>query len=406
MAQRDFRSVVQKRTELSKRHGDKCINAAAGTPDPELIRTLSLDLFLTLKHEVVQEEWLKAVNLNYHQDTGLENYVLNYLTSILGAQVVQNNQIYIADRGSQQILDETMAMAWQEDSLIGIFEPYYYGQSPIINQKYLKPNVRSILGKGKRLDRIIEEMSGVAGSQKILLIVNENPISVPVKDRIPEILNALDVYKNVTLLLDDAYPFDPEGLRLVLINAANRSFLDRIIYTGTFSKIVSGPGLGIGFALASEHYIKRYFNESQIGGLCARNPGHGIFGLYLSKKPLVAIADRCTKTYLTKHRLLMESLKPLRSYRVRWDENHAFYAWMEFPEGVDTSFETEFSKRMWDPVVGGYSLHYIPGVYFAFQFEDELRNCIRISISAVPEKLIPRVGPKIVAVLEDMGFRG
>lgn len=405
MAQKDFRTVIQKRLELSTRYGDKCINSAAGTPDQELVRTLSLDLFRTLQQEVTPEEWLKAVNLNYHQGTGLEDQILDYLASILGRERIKNYQLYVSDRGSQQILDETIAITWQEDGLIGIFEPYYYGQTHILNQKHVKRNVRSVLGKNKGLEDIIKEMSEIAGKQKILLVVNENPVSIPVKERVHEILKALDTYKNVTLLLDDAYPFNPEGLRLLVIHAEGKDLLNRIIYAGTFSKTVSAPGLGIGFALASEDQIKKYFIKSEAGGLCARNSGHGIFSLYLSKRSLADLMERCTRLYQTKHRLLMESLQPLQAYRVKWDKDHTFYAWMEFPEGIDTSFETEFAKRMWDPEVGGYSLHYIPGVYFALQFEEELRNYIRISISAVPEKLVPEIGSKIRFVLEDMGIK-
>jgi len=405
MEQKDFRTIAQKRWELSKKYGDKCINGAAGMPDQELTRALSLDLFKTLRQEITQEEWLKAINLNYHYETGLETSIQDYLTSILGPRVVKSYGLYISDRGSQQILDETVTLAWQEDGLVGIFEPYYYGESQILNQKHLKPSVRSVLGKNKGLETIIQEVSEMAGRKKVLLVVNENPVSIPVKTRIREILAALEAHKNVTLLLDDAYPFNPEGLRLVAIHGADRGLLEQIIYAGTFSKTASAPGLGIGFALAPGNYLKGYFNRSEAGGLCARNPGHGIFGLYLSKRSLAELIERSTRLYLAKHKLLMESLEPLRAYRVKWDEHHAFYAWMEFPEEVDTSFETEFCKRMWDPEVGGYSLHYIPGIYFAFHFEAELRNYIRISISAVPEKLIPQIGPKIKAVLEDMGLR-
>lgn len=405
MEQRDFRAIVKKGLELHERYGDKRINSAAGTPDSELLRAFSLDLFLTLKQEVTQEEWLKTVNLNYHHDTGLEDFILDYLTSLLGSQVIKNYGLYISDRGSQQILDETILITWQEEELIGIFEPYYYGESQIINQKFVNQSVRSTLGKNKGLETIIRELSKVAGRKKILLVVNENPVSIPVKDKIHEILNALDIHKNVTLLVDDAYPFNPQGLQQIVIHAANRNLSQRIIYASTFSKTLSAPGLGIGFALAPEDYLRGYFNKSQAGGLCTRNPGHGIVGLYLSKKPLTALIDKCTRVYHTKHQLLMESLNPLEAYRVRWDKHHTFYAWMEFPEGIDTSYDTEFSKRMWDPQVGGYCLHYIPGTYFAFQFEEELKNYIRVSISAVPERLIPNIGPKIMAVLEDMGFR-
>jgi 2-aminoadipate transaminase len=145
----------------------------------------------------------------------------------------------------------------------------------------------------------------------------------------------------------------------------------RVLYTSTFSKIVS-PGLRIGWLAAREDFVEKMTEAKNNVNISNDGLSTYVATEFLNRGLVERQIPKMTQVYREKRDTLLEAMVDSFPEEARWnDPKGGLFLWVEMPGHVDTT------GMMMDAVRRGVA--YVPGSNFFV--DTSIRNYIRLNYS-------------------------
>jgi DNA-binding transcriptional MocR family regulator len=166
---------------------------------------------------------------------------------------------------------------------------------------------------------------------------------------------------------------------------------DRVIYLGTFSKILS-PGIRIGWVAAGEEIMDKYLRVKQRTDVHTNSVTQMELVNFLENNSIDDHIQELIKLYGNRRDVMVESIEAYfpKDVKVTHPEGGLFL-WIELPENINTK---EMLKKAVDKNVG-----YVPGG--AFYPNNRQENTIRLNFSNMKEDHIKEGIQILGAVIQE-----
>lgn len=304
------------------------ISLAGGLPAPE---SFPIDIVRTLASQVLDRYGARALQYDATEGFGpLREALVPYLASKGVAAEVGNITVF---NGSQSVLDILSKIMIDPGDTIAIEAPSYLGAISAFNA--YEPSYAQVMTDDDGilpddLDRVLTEHD-VSFVYLIPTFQNPTGRTLPLerRRRIAEIILRHDVL----LLEDDPYSalrYTGEDMPPI------HSFApDRVIYTSTFSKILS-PGLRIGFTVAPRELARWLVIAKQGVDLHTNTFAQAIAAEYLSGGHLDGFLPRILALYASRRQAMFAALDAWMPPGYQWTEPEGgMFLWVQGPEHVD-----------------------------------------------------------------------
>ncbi len=350
------------------------ISMAGGLPAPE---SFPLDIIEEITIEVLHEYASSA--LQYGPTEGfppLRKILVEHVKK-LGIEATEE-EITISS-GSQGTLDAMGRIFISRGNYVAVESPTYLGALSAFNPyqpRYLEIKTDNEGVIPESLDNILSNYP----VKFVYLIPNfQNPSGRTIaRERRQQIADIIR-HHNALLLEDDAYNL----LRFRGDHFPSIKSLapERVIYTSTFSKILS-PGLRIGFCIAPVS-ISRWLTLSKQGvDLHTSSLAQAIAAKFLSGNYLDRQMQKIIDIYLPKLNAMLEALEKYFPDSFKWSKpDGGLFVWAEGPPGFDAT-------EVYQPAIEK-NVAFVPGKHF-FAINGEGLGTMRLNFSNANEKMIYR----------------
>jgi 2-aminoadipate transaminase len=202
----------------------------------------------------------------------------------------------------------------------------------------------------------------------------------------------LDIAKKQDLIVVEDNPYGElryEGESIASIKSMDTD--DRVIYLGTFSKILS-PGIRIGWVAAGEEIMDKYLRVKQRTDVHTNSVTQMELVNFLENNSIDDHIQELIKLYGNRRDVMVESIEAYfpKDVKVTHPEGGLFL-WLELPESINTK---EMLKKAVDKNVG-----YVPGG--AFYPNNRQENTIRLNFSNMKEDHIKEGIQILGAVIQE-----
>ncbi len=156
----------------------------------------------------------------------------------------------------------------------------------------------------------------------------------------------------------------------------------RVIYTGTFSKILA-PGLRVGYVSAPKEIAAKITVCKQVADVHTNIWAQALCTEFLKETDMDAYLDGLRAIYRRKCNLMADGIRQHFSKRIRWEmPEGGLFLWCTMPEDCDV---TAFCAQ----AVEQYKIAVVPGSAFLVD-ETEKSPCIRLNYSTPPDEQITK----------------
>ena len=360
--------VVLAAFELRKQ-GKKLISLTGGLYDPDSVPYEPVKEILA---EASVEDWQEI--LQYGNTYGSMELRQELSKFMAGHGIEADPKEIMVTCGSQQALDVISRVFIDAGDVVIVGSPTYLQALSAFRQFHPDIRTAAIDADGMDPDALEAELNKLGSegkAAKILYMVPsfQNPTStmltVERRKRVLELAEEHDF-----LIVED----NPYGYisfdQPMPTPIAGMDESERVMYTSTFSKIVS-PGLRIGWLKAREEFIIKMGEAKSNVSIC--NDGlstHVATGLF--KRGVVeAQIPRITEVYRRKRDLMLETMDISFPEEAEWnDPKGGLFLWVKMPGHVNTT------EMLMEAVNNGVA--YIPGSNF---FAKPVHNYIRLNYS-------------------------
>ncbi|HVR37978.1 MAG TPA: PLP-dependent aminotransferase family protein [Thermoanaerobaculia bacterium] len=362
------------------------ISFAGGVPNPE---TFPAEAIAVIAERLIREK--RAVALQYGPTRGIARLCEAIAKICRGRGIDCTADDVITTTGSQQALDLLAHTLLDPGDVVLVELPTYIGGSG------------SFFGRSAELAGVAQDDEGVVpeslrevaarlrGRVKLLYTIPnfQNPsgrlMTQARRDAVVAIAREFDF-----LIIED----DPYG-ELVYVDDADttpiRSRDDRVIYLGTFSKILA-PGLRCGWILAPRALLATLEIAKQAADLCSGMLDQSIVDEFCASGALPSQIEKVRAFYRGKRNVMMEELGRHFSGRAKWTSaDGGLFTFITMSDDVDTSAHIEEAVRR--------GVAYIPGA--PFFVDGSGRNTMRLTFAKESDEKI-REG---VAKLAEINWR-
>jgi 2-aminoadipate transaminase len=353
-----------------KRQGKKMIGLTGGMYD-EL--SFPWKEVKNIYEEATENDW--RVMLQYGSTAGYQTLREELAKWMKNQEIIADPyKEMIITTGSQEALDLVTRVFLDPGDVVIVGAPTYL--SALGAFKTVNPEIKTVkLDKDgmipEDLERVVQEVRTEGKKLKLVYIIPsyQNPTTtvLPV-DRRKKIVNLAEKY-DFLLLEDNPYGYISfTGSMPTPLKGLDKS--GRVIYTSTFSKIVS-PGMRIGWMVANEEFITKMVEAK--GKISISNSLISQYaGAKLFQRDVVNIQiEKMCKIYRKKRDVMLETMKVSFPKEAKWIEpKGGLFLWVELPEQVNT---TEILSEAIERGVA-----YIPGNNF---FTTEIHNHMRLNYS-------------------------
>ena len=365
-------TVVLAAFELVKQ-GKKFISMTGGSYD---VPSMPVDEVKEIFAEAPPEAW--AEMLQYGSTTGMSSLrgELAKFMGEAGIKVDPNGQI-IVTTGSQEAIDLVTRVFIDPGDIIYIGKPTYL--QALSAFRTVNPVFREITLDSNGMDTAeleadLKKLKAEGKTPKMLYIIPsfQNPTSTVLSmERRKHVLELAEEHDFI-IFEDNPYGYISfEGSMPTPLAAMDDS--GRVMYTSTFSKIVS-PGMRLGWLTAQKDIISK-LSEAK-GRISISNDGLSQYvGAEMLRRGLVAKQiPKITNVY-RKRDVMLESMKASFPEEAEWnDPKGGLFLWVKMPEHVNTT------ELLTESVSRGAA--YIPGSNF---FAGPVHNYIRLNYSLPSE---------------------
>jgi 2-aminoadipate transaminase len=360
------------------------INFTGGFPDPESLPAARIAA-ATARAMEKNGKWA----LQYGAAVGYAGLIDQLRTKLSrdnGVTAERENILITA--GASQAIDLVCSAMLNPGDIVLSEEPTWMGAVRIFKAHNATCVGVPVDNEGMRLDILetrLAEFKAQGIQPKLIYVIptfqNPTGVTTPLHRR----LRLLELAKeyNVAIMEDDAY-FDLRfsGERIPMLITLDDAGL--VIYTGTFSKIMSA-GMRLGWVVGPALLIEKAAKLKADGGTSPFTSN--VAAEYAASGELAEHIVDLVEIYRRRRDTMAEALKTEMPEGVEWTEpNGGFFMWLTLPEGCD-------SVAML-PEARAHGVEFLPGT--GCFFDGSGRSNIRLSFSFSDEEAIRR-GVKILA---------
>jgi 2-aminoadipate transaminase len=350
--------VVLAAFELRKQ-GKKLISLTGGSYDPGSVPYEPVKDILA---EASVEDWQDI--LQYGNTYGSMELREELSKFMAGHGIEADPKEIMVTCGSQQALDVISRVFIDAGDVVIVGSPTYLQALSAFRQ--FNPEIRSapIDADGmdpEALEVELKNLTSEGKTPKLLYMVPsfQNPtgtmLTVERRKRVLELAEEHDF-----LIVEDNPPTPIAGLDKA----------GRVMYTSTFSKIVS-PGLRIGWLKARGEFVTKMGEAKSNVSICNDGLSTYVAARLFKKGAVEAQIPRVTEVYRRKRDLMLEAMDVNFPEEAEWnDPKGGLFLWVKMPERLDTT------EMITEAVQNGVA--YIPGSNF---FAKPVHNYIRLNYS-------------------------
>jgi 2-aminoadipate transaminase len=360
------------------------INFTGGFPDPESLPAARIAA-ATARAMEKNGKWALQYGAAVGY-TGLIDQLRTKLSRDNGVAAERENVLITA--GASQAIDLVCSAMLNPGDVVLSEEPTWMGAVRIFKAHNATCVGVPVDNEGMRLDILearLAEFKAQGIQPKLIYVIptfqNPTGVTTPLHRR----LRLLELAKeyNVAIMEDDAY-FDLRfsGERIPMLITLDDAGL--VIYTGTFSKIMSA-GMRLGWVVGPALLIEKAAKLKADGGTSPFTSN--VAAEYAASGELAEHIVDLVEIYRRRRDTMAEALKTEMPEGVEWTEpNGGFFMWLTLPAGCD-------SVAML-PEARAHGVEFLPGT--GCFFDGSGRSNIRLSFSFSDEEAIQR-GVKILA---------
>lgn len=362
-------TVVLAAEEL-KRQGKKIIGLTGGMYDEESFPWREVKEIFA---EATEADW--RVMLQYGGTRGYQP-LREELTKWMkghGINVDPYKELMITT-GSQEALDLMARIFLDPDDVIIVGSPTYL--SALTAFQTSSPDIREAkLDKDgmipEELEKVVKQVVSEGKMVKFVYIIPsfQNPMSsMMTMERRKKIIDLANKY-DFLILEDNPYGYISfEGPMPTPLKGLDTE--GRVIYTSTFSKIVS-PGMRIGWLAANSEFIMKMAEAKGSTIISNALPSQYAAAKLFERGDVDKQIEKMKKVYVKKRDVMLEAMDTYFPREAKWNTpKGGLFLWVELPESVNsTELLMEAVKR---------GVAYIPGSNF---YTTETHNQIRLNYS-------------------------
>lgn len=370
---------------LKLTEGKNVISLAGGLPDPS---TFPAEEIRKIADDVLREKPDRA--LQYSTTPGIIEFrkELVNLSNYRGITGINENNIFVTV-GSQEGLFMLFNILVDPGDTVIVEMPTYLAALNILRAR--KPNFIGVhlTEKGPDLDELekkLKESVNNGKRPKLMYVIptaqNPGGTTMSLEDR-KRLLELAEQY-DFLIVEDDAYGFLVfDGESPPPIKALDKS--GRVIYTGTFSKILA-PGLRLGWIVAHEEIIHEIELYKQNVDLHTPTLTQMIAMEAIRRGVIQRQLPYIRKLYKEKRDVMLNAIEKYFPKEARWSKPvGGMFVFVWLPEKIDTVKMLEESMRR--------GVAYVPGSSFYYDYSG--RNTMRLNFS-YPSKEELEQGIKIL----------
>lgn len=359
------------------KQGKKLISFTGGSYD---VPSLPITEIKKIYEDASDQDWADMLQYGATSGMGTLRSELSKFMAEAGIKANPSNEI-IVTTGSQEAIDLVTRVFIDKGDTIIVGSPTYLAALSCfkqVNPKFVDVSIDVNGMNTVILEKKLKQMKAKGMKPKLLYLIPsfQNPdSSMMTIERRKHTLELIDEY-DLIVLEDNPYGYICfEGNMPTPLAGMDNS--DRIMYTSTFSKIVS-PGMRIGWITANNEFISKMIEAKTNISIC--NDGLSQYAAYeLLKRGTVAKQiPKMIKVYRKKRDLMLETMESYFPKKAKWDEpKGGLFLWVKFPNQFNTD------EALNNAIQKGVS--YIPGSLF---FTKPIHNFMRLNYSLPSEQEI------------------
>jgi 2-aminoadipate transaminase len=352
-----------------KKQGKKLISLTGGMYDPDSVPYEPVKEILA---EASVEDWQEI--LQYGNTYGSMELRRELSKFMAGHGIEANPKEIMVTCGSQQALDVISRVFIDAGDVVVVGSPTYLQALSAFRQFHPEIRTAAIDADGMDPDALEAELRKLGSegkAAKLLYMVPsfQNPTStmltVERRKRVLELAEEHDF-----LIVED----NPYGYisfdQPMPTPIAGMDESGRVMYTSTFSKIVS-PGLRIGWLKAREEFITKMGEAKSNVSICNDGLSTHVAAELFKRGVVETQIPRITEVYRRKRDLMLETMDASFPEEAEWnDPKGGLFLWAKMPGHVNTT------EMLMEAVNNGVA--YIPGSNF---FAEPVHNYIRLNYS-------------------------
>lgn len=361
--------VILAAMDMAKQ-GKKIIGFTGGMYDPPSLPGVEVSRILA---EASEEDWMEMLQYGGTVGSLALREELSRFMAGHGIDADPNGEIIITT-GSQQALDLVARVFLDPGDVVIVGAPTYLSALGAFRQ--FNPEIRSVvIDEGgmnvEALEAELEKIEGEGKWAKLLYLVPsfQNPTSTMLtaerRRRIVELAEEHDFI----ILEDNPYGYISfVGEMPMPVMGFDKA--GRVMYTSTFSKIVS-PGMRIGWLVAPKPFITKMTEAKSNVSICNDGITQYVAAELFKRGDVARQIPKVTELYRRKRDLMLETMEASFPEEAEWnDPEGGLFLWVKLPEHVDT---TELLR---ESVESGVA--FIPGSNF---FAEPVHNYMRLNYS-------------------------
>lgn len=361
--------VILAAMDMAKQ-GKKIIGFTGGMYDPPSLPGVEVSRILA---EASEEDWMEMLQYGGTVGSLALREELSRFMAGHGIDADPNGEIIITT-GSQQALDLVARVFLDPGDVVIVGAPTYLSALGAFRQ--FNPEIRSVvIDEGgmnvEALEAELEKIEGEGKWAKLLYLVPsfQNPTSTMLtaerRRRIVELAEEHDFI----ILEDNPYGYISfVGEMPMPVMGFDKA--GRVMYTSTFSKIVS-PGMRIGWLVAPKPFITKMTEAKSNVSICNDGITQYVAAELFKRGDVARQIPKVTELYRRKRDLMLETMEASFPEEAEWnDPEGGLFLWVKLPAHVNT---TELLK---EAVESGVA--FIPGSNF---FAEPVHNYMRLNYS-------------------------
>jgi 2-aminoadipate transaminase len=377
-------TVVLAAFEMMKQ-GKKIISLTGGSYDPP---SLPAEEIKRIFADAPREAWEEM--LQYGSTTGMLRLKTELAKFMSGAGIEANpGKEIIVTTGSQEAIDLVTRVFIDPGDVLLVARPTYLSALSAFQQ--MSPDFREIPvdRDGMDTEALEAELKRLRAEDKwakLLYVIPsfQNPTGTMLtRERRLRVLELAEEH-DFLVMEDNPYGYISfEGPMPTPLAGLDEH--GRVMYTSTFSKIVS-PGMRLGWLAAHGDFIAKMSEAKTRISICNDGLSQYAAAELLRKGEVARQIPKVTRVYRKKRDLMLEAMETSFPEEAEWNEpKGGLFLWVRMPESVNTT------EMLMEAVKRGVA--YIPGSNF---FTGPVHNYIRLNYSFPAE-------PDIVEGIQILG---
>jgi 2-aminoadipate transaminase len=310
--------------------------------------------------------------------------------------------------GSQQGLDLLCKVFLDPQDKIIVSAPTYLGGTNAY--KAFQANMTSVPldDDGMNVDLLEKKLKGLRmehENPKFLYLIptfhNPAGVTMPLKRR----KKVYELACEYDLLVVEDNPYGElryEGKHIPTIKALDDE--DRVIYFGTFSKILA-PGFRLAWVIAPENIIDKLVLAKECTDVCTNTLGQYIAYEFINRKLLDSHIEKIKMMYGEKQKIMLNALKNYFPEEVKWTHpKGGLFIWVTCPKSIDTAIMFQDAVRERVAYVVGHAFypdgsgHNTMRLNFSHPTNDKIEEGVRRLGKVIREYLAPPKREVIIGI--------